>query len=570
MSLPSIIFRPLLVLGGLLLHAGLCGQLLPKPEGAFRIAVLGCHRQFEPAPALARYLETEPDLCLWIGDNVYADAPQDPSYIQRCYDALAAKPAFQQMMTEFDYMATWDDHDFGLNNAGRAYPFKAESKEMFRRFWGLEETLPAEQEGIYYARHFTIGEHRLQVIMLDVRYQRDEPSPTGDVLGEAQWQWLEARLREPADLRVLVSGSQILLNRDSGSETWDEYPEAKERLFTLIRESQAERVVFLTGDQHYGEVCRLRDALDFDAVELQFAGINQIEDPEFNPLRVAPAIRSLHSVAVIDLQMAGTAEEVPHLLFRIADAITNQTELTYRVNLSEISLELDFSAQRYFAERHEVQLRHHYPRLTVHYTLDGSEPTATSARYTGPITLDATTTIKARFFDEAGHARSRVFARRYERLAPLAAVRPSGPLVRGPRYAYYEGDFTDLPDFGTLTPKAQGRARGFEPDSLAERDDHYALTFEGYVEAPTTGVYEFFTVSDDGSMLYIGDRAVVDNGGSHSRRLRTGLISLEKGLHPIRITYFEDYSGQTLRVGYVDPAGERVELRAQALFSPAD
>ena len=72
-------------------------QLIPQKEGSFRIAVLACHKQFEPSPALERYLELNPDLCLWIGDNVYADAPEDPKFIQLCYDTLASKKAFQAL-----------------------------------------------------------------------------------------------------------------------------------------------------------------------------------------------------------------------------------------------------------------------------------------------------------------------------------------------------------------------------------------------------------------------------------------------------------------------------------------
>lgn len=65
-----------------------------KAQQALRIAIIGCHRQFEPAPSLVRYLEAQPDLCLWIGDNVYADTRDDFSYIERCYEAMAQNPPF--------------------------------------------------------------------------------------------------------------------------------------------------------------------------------------------------------------------------------------------------------------------------------------------------------------------------------------------------------------------------------------------------------------------------------------------------------------------------------------------
>jgi hypothetical protein len=85
---------------------------------------------------LARYLELDSDWLLWIGDNVYADTRDDPSFIEACYAKLAARPEFPALRARFPFLVTWDDHDFGLNNAGRDYALKDESRAIFRRFWG--------------------------------------------------------------------------------------------------------------------------------------------------------------------------------------------------------------------------------------------------------------------------------------------------------------------------------------------------------------------------------------------------------------------------------------------------
>jgi hypothetical protein len=541
-------------------------QIPATPAGAYRIAVLACHRQFEPAPALTNYIAAKPDLTLWIGDNVYADAPKDPAFIQLCYDTLAAKPAFQQLLQRCDYMATWDDHDYGLNDAGKEYRFKKESKAMFRKFWKLETAIPEQQEGIYYARKFPIGKHQLQVIMLDGRYNRDAQDGTGDVLGEKQWAWLEQQLREPADLRIIVSGFQILLDQDAGSETWDKFPKSKARLFETIRKTGAERSVFLTGDQHYGEVCRLSNALDYDAIELQFAGINQIEKAEFNPLRVSPVIQSKHSAAFIDVQMDSSKTDVPHLMFHIYDASNDRLELIYRVNLEEISLHLGFTEKQQFADQHQVVLNHGYTGLQLRYTLDGKAPNAHAPLYTGPITLRKSTTVKACFYTRDGVPRSRIFEKTYEKLQPLPALKPVKGMQPGVTYVYYEGDFEDLPDFKTQTALKTGTTTTIDPGKQALRPDHFALVYHGLFEMPATGAYDFFTLSDDGSRLYIDDRLVVDNGGSHSLRRRTGLVALEKGLHRFRIEYFDDYSGETLEFGYHSADDVVQAIKADQMF----
>lgn len=309
----------------------------PKDPRDYRISVLGCLRQNRPAPALARYVEHRADLSLWVGDNIYADSKDDPAVIQRCYDQLGANVDFQRLRAAAPTMATWDDHDYGDNNEDKRYKLKNQARAMFVRFWGLEQEIPASQPGIWWARVIERSGRRLQIVMLDNRWHRDPPGPDADMLGEDQWAWLGERLSEPADLRLIVSGSQVLLPKEAGSETWDEYPKARNRLFSLIRDRKASGVIFVTGDQHYAEVCRRRDAIGYDAVEFQFAGINQTEKPEFNPFRVSPCAMALHSDAMIDIRWQADEFEPAHVLFRVFDSVTGQVEIAYRVNLDELS-----------------------------------------------------------------------------------------------------------------------------------------------------------------------------------------------------------------------------------------
>ena len=517
--------------------------------GPLRIAVLGCHKQFEPAPALFRYLEADPNLCLWIGDNVYADTKDDITFLDSCYNALAAKPAFKQLIQSYPYMATWDDHDFGLNNAGKYYPLKAESKQRFRTFWGLEDQIPKERDGIYYDQVFEFNGRLLQVVMLDVRYNRDDPGTNGDPLGETQWQWLAQTLEKEADLRLLVSGFQILLGEGSGSETWESFPDARDRLFQLIREKQVENIVFLTGDQHYGEVCRSQNALDFDAIELQFAGINQIEAPEYNSYRVSNVIQSKHSYAFLDVYFDHTKYDLPHLEFQVFDALSNQRELFYRVNLSELKRRIEFPIDSIFTGSKSVVLRHNFPQLKLRYTLDGSIPQQNAILYEEPFEIDNSVTINARLFDREGNPRSKSVARKYTKLSPFPATNRENK-SKGLKYAYYEGNFKDIPVFEEMKPIKTGLVNSFDLEAIAQREDHYAILFEGLIDIPEEGLYTFYTYSDDGSRLFIDNQLVVDNGGSHSAQKRTGFIPLQKGLHPLRIEYFEDYDGQTLKVGY--------------------
>jgi alkaline phosphatase D len=311
-----------------------------------RIGLAGCHRQDWPAPALFRYVAAKPDLMIWLGDNIYADTKDDIGHIEKCYDLLAAHPAFEQLRKKVPMAATWDDHDYGLDNVGRDYPLKEESKQLFRRFWALESLVPADRDGIYHAQYFGDGETRLQVLLLDTRFNRDDEGEDSDTLGENQWAWLEEELKKPARLRLVASGYQVLLDRESRFETWSKFPKAQKRLFKAIRDAKAEGVVFLAGDQHYGEASRIPKALGYDAIELMFAGINQEEQHVFNSFRVTPVANSKNSYALIDIQWQRTEADAPHFVFRCFDADRDAPELTYRVNFSELGLESGIEARR--------------------------------------------------------------------------------------------------------------------------------------------------------------------------------------------------------------------------------
>lgn len=311
-------------------------ELHTSTAAVTRIGIAGCHREDLPAPSLWRYVAADPDLMLWIGDNVYADAPENFSDLERDHAVLAGLPAFQRLRESAAVAATWDDHDYGLNNAGRDYRFREESKQHFRRFWGVESLVPAEQDGIYHARAFGEGDQRLQVLLLDGRFNREEEGDDSDTLGEAQWAWLEAELRKPAKLRLLVGGYQFFLPEDSVFESWSKFPKAQERLLGLIKETRAEGVVFVAGDQHYGEVSRVPGAIGYGAIELMFCGINQEEPHVPNPHRVSPVAHAKNSYALIDIQWAKSPTDEPHFVFRMFDADRDAVEVTYRVNLSEL------------------------------------------------------------------------------------------------------------------------------------------------------------------------------------------------------------------------------------------
>jgi|GEM_PF-3775194 len=131
------------------------------------------------------------------------------------------------------------------------------------------------------------------------------------------------------------------------------------------------------------------------------------------------------------------------------------------------------------------------------------------------------------------------------------ADNPSGT-VAGLNYSYYRGSWHALPDFNALTPAVQGNVTNFDL-SPRDRNDNFAFKYTGYVNVPRDGVYTFYTSSDDGSQLYIGNTQVVNNDKTHSNRERSGTIGLKAGKHAVTVTYFEATGQEVLSVSYAGP-----------------
>ena len=115
-----------------------------------------------------------------------------------------------------------------------------------------------------------------------------------------------------------------------------------------------------------------------------------------------------------------------------------------------------------------------------------------------------------------------------------------------------------LPAIETLgSPAKTGPVKGFEVVQLAGRPDGFVVQLDGFLHAPSAGTYQFHLSSDDGSRLLIGDRQIVENDGIHADTERHGEISLEAGVHPIRIEYFEASGGETLNLDVTPPRRPR-------------
>lgn len=268
------------------------GARAAPAENPLRRIVFGsCAGQDQPQPIWEPIVAVRPDLFLFLGDNIYGDT-EDMDVLRAKYARLAAQPGYQKLRQACPLLATWDDHDYGVNDGGAAYAKRQESQQVFLDFFGEPKDSPRrKQEGVYAAKVFGPAGKQVQVILLDTRYhrsplrRRDPPDkalgpyvPSDDaastMLGAVQWRWLEEQLRAPAQIRIIASSIQVV-PEDHGWEKWRNLPRERDKLFGLIRDTKAGGVVFVSGDRHLAELSMMNGGVGYPLYDLTSSALNR-------------------------------------------------------------------------------------------------------------------------------------------------------------------------------------------------------------------------------------------------------------------------------------------------------
>ncbi len=202
------------------------------------------------------------------------------------------------------------------------------------------------------------------------------------------------------------------------------------------------------------------------------------------------------------------------------------------------------------ADRVTVTLSTPLPGAVIRFTTDGGDPDSTATPYTSPLVLPVTTegvVVTARAFLPGGRTSAPRAARFARAILRESANIAENALVPGLELATFHGRFARVADFDTATAVSMGIAASVLLQ-MGTPSENYGLRFRGLIRVPADDVYAFRLTSDDGSVLVIGDRVVVDHDGLHGAEERTGQIGLRAGLHPITVRYFQRGGGQALRL----------------------
>ncbi len=236
-----------------------------EKKETFTITFGSCNDEDKAQPLWKDIVAEKPNLWIWLGDNIYGDS-ENMGVLQRKYDKQNSNKGYQSLKAQTSIIGTWDDHDFGVNDGGKDYAKKAESRELALDFLGVPADAEVRaREGMYQSYTYTYKEVVIRIILLDTRYFKDHvqkgangyiPDENADILGDTQWAWLESELKKKEDVLIVANGTQVIPT-EHPYEKWANFPTSRSRILSLLSQDDAEKIVLLSGDRHIGEISKI-------------------------------------------------------------------------------------------------------------------------------------------------------------------------------------------------------------------------------------------------------------------------------------------------------------------------
>ncbi len=246
-----------------------------------RFAFGSCLNENRPMAVWDIIAAQKPQVFLFIGDNVYGDTgatmAADMPTLTASYRKLNARQEYARFRAAVPMLTMWDDHDYGANDAGGSFAFKEYAEKIFEEYWAASDEVRA-RPGVYESHMFGPKGRRVQFIMLDSRFFRSDLArmnyqdpapklgwnipnmdPKATMLGDAQWAWLAEELSKPADLRFIISSTQVITDAH-GYEGWLNFPLERKKLYKMMADKQVKNAVFLSGDRHAGALYKAKVA----------------------------------------------------------------------------------------------------------------------------------------------------------------------------------------------------------------------------------------------------------------------------------------------------------------------
>lgn len=248
-----------------------------------RFAVASCMSDFFTEKAISMWEAVDREACdfvFMLGDTCYADFGNpygDEKTFSRRYGETRQRLGWFKLAHLTPTFATWDDHDFGKNNADSSLPQQKFSHELFPRFFGFNANkVWRRAHGV--GSVLEVAGQRF--FLFDDRSFRDASgSPGGRHWGEAQTEWFFSELNRSAAPAWLMNGSQFF-GGYLGKESYEgDHPEDLARTIARLKEAPAP-VAFVSGDVHFSELMKIEEsALGYPSYEFTSSSIHSAAFP---------------------------------------------------------------------------------------------------------------------------------------------------------------------------------------------------------------------------------------------------------------------------------------------------
>jgi len=309
------------------------------------IAFGSCAHSYDSLPIFNAISKNKPDVWVWLGDIMYGDS-HDMEVLKHKYSLQKAKPEYQALMSSTKIIGIWDDHDYGVNDGGKFYSEKEQSKTLLLDFLEVPtDDLVRNHPGVYSQHNYTFGDKLVKIILLDTRYFRDTlapdfnstrryiPNEEGDILGKEQWQWLEQVLRNSkADFHIVGSGIQVVAD-EQGYEKWANFPKSRQRLFNLLASIKPKPLMLISGDRHMAEISKINiPGLSYPLYDFTSSGLTHtwgMARDEPNRYRVDSLIIS-KNFGLIKLNWQKAKPEVTLEIRDERDKLLQRTKIDYQ------------------------------------------------------------------------------------------------------------------------------------------------------------------------------------------------------------------------------------------------
>jgi phosphodiesterase/alkaline phosphatase D-like protein len=246
------------------------------------------------------------DFVIFAGDTCYSDNGnpnrEETGYARR-YSSTRNSLAWFKLPRLIPSFATWDDHDYGANNAGAGFPKAGFTQQLFEGYWGTRPNMA-------WKKTFGVGSvleaFGQRFYLMDARIERARKETGGLHWGERQREWLLADLARSNQPSWIINGSQFFggyLQKDAYEGN---HAEDFKDLMLRLRKIPAP-LAFISGDVHFSETMTIEpQVLGYQTHEFTSSSIHSRSIPfsqhrKYNPRRVASEWR--HNFMTFDVDL---------------------------------------------------------------------------------------------------------------------------------------------------------------------------------------------------------------------------------------------------------------------------